>query len=143
MTVHRDFLEFGDHSFCRSCNKTFFLNQMNISDYFIITFISFDRISPVEYFSLVPLSQLFWRLRYTFSSKPYYHIWWYHHYLPGYLESNKYTQVYFEWKVNIESCKARTFEKDLKEENMITQPAITCSKLTIKTLEQDVKYVQN
>ena len=24
-----------------------------------------------------------------------------------------------------------------------TQPAITCSKLTIETLEQDVKYVQS
>ena len=26
---------------------------------------------------------------------------------------------------------------------MATQPAITCSKLTIETLEQGVKYVQN
>ena len=26
---------------------------------------------------------------------------------------------------------------------IITQPAITCSKLTIETLEQDVKYVQS
>ena len=26
---------------------------------------------------------------------------------------------------------------------MITQPAITCSKLTIQTLEQGVKYVQS
>ena len=26
---------------------------------------------------------------------------------------------------------------------MITQPAITCSKLTIETLEQSVKYVQS
>ena len=25
----------------------------------------------------------------------------------------------------------------------ISQPAITCSKLTIETLEQDVKYVQS
>ena len=25
----------------------------------------------------------------------------------------------------------------------ITQPAFTCSKLTIETLEQDIKYVQN
>ena len=27
--------------------------------------------------------------------------------------------------------------------NVITQPAITCSKLTIETLEQGVKYVQS
>ena len=26
---------------------------------------------------------------------------------------------------------------------ILTQPAITCSKLTIETLEQSVKYVQN
>ena len=26
---------------------------------------------------------------------------------------------------------------------MITQPAFTCSKLTIETLEQDAKYVQS
>ena len=27
--------------------------------------------------------------------------------------------------------------------SVVTQPAITCSKLTIKTLEQGVKYVQS
>ena len=27
-------------------------------------------------------------------------------------------------------------------EFMLSQPALTCSKVTIKTLEQDVKYVQ-
>ena len=26
---------------------------------------------------------------------------------------------------------------------LATQPAITCSKLTVETLEQDVKYVQS
>ena len=29
------------------------------------------------------------------------------------------------------------------ENKCITQPAITCSKLTKETLEQDVKYVQS
>ena len=28
-------------------------------------------------------------------------------------------------------------------ENILTQPAIACSKLTIETLEQGVKYVQS
>ena len=32
------------------------------------------------------------------------------------------------------------FKKKLK---ILTQPAITCSKLTIETLEQGVKYVQS
>ena len=31
----------------------------------------------------------------------------------------------------------------LQLERRGTQPAITCSKLTIETLEQDVKYVQS
>ena len=32
---------------------------------------------------------------------------------------------------------------NLKNKTNITQPAITCSKLTIETLEQGVKYVQS
>ena len=37
------------------------------------------------------------------------------------------------------------FNRKTKETNEIiyTQPAITCSKLTIETLEQGVKYVQS
>ena len=33
--------------------------------------------------------------------------------------------------------------KILYSENIRTQPAITCLKLTVETLEQDVKYVQS
>ena len=32
---------------------------------------------------------------------------------------------------------------NLKYKNQVTQPAFTCSKLTIETLEQGVKYVQS
>ena len=32
---------------------------------------------------------------------------------------------------------------DLKRSHKFSQPAITCSKLTIETLEQGVKYVQS
>ena len=38
------------------------------------------------------------------------------------------------------SCSMRQQEKYFYA---LTPPAITCSKLTIKTLEQDVKYVQS
>ena len=34
-------------------------------------------------------------------------------------------------------------EKDESESEFFTQPVITCSKLTIETLEQGVKYVQS
>ena len=34
-------------------------------------------------------------------------------------------------------------EMSLTEHTLNTQPAITCSKLTIETLEQGVKYVQS
>ena len=35
------------------------------------------------------------------------------------------------------------FTAKLLESFILTQPAITCSKLTIKTLEQGMKYVQS
>ena len=37
---------------------------------------------------------------------------------------------------------SKTLQKGLEMQN-ITQPAFTCSKLTIETLEQGVKYVQS
>ena len=33
--------------------------------------------------------------------------------------------------------------KVIKGKSLLTQPAITCSKLTIETVEQGVKYVQS
>ena len=35
------------------------------------------------------------------------------------------------------------YDRHLRHERVKTQPAITCSKLTIETLEQGVKYVQS
>ena len=35
------------------------------------------------------------------------------------------------------------FAATLNDKWVATKPAITCSKLTIETLEQDVKYVQS
>ena len=41
-------------------------------------------------------------------------------------------------KRNVNNISTYTFTK-----SQVTQPAITCSKLTIETLEQGVKYVQS
>ena len=35
------------------------------------------------------------------------------------------------------------YDRHLRHERVKTQPAITCSKLTIETLEQGVKYIQS
>ena len=52
---------------------------------------------------------------------------------------NKMTNAYFEQMARQGLVNSHNF----KTLRMITQPAITCSKLTIETLEQGVKYVQS
>ena len=51
--------------------------------------------------------------------------------------SDRYMYVQFTSCVQGETCSYFT------EILVCAQPAITCLKLTIKTLEQDVKYVQS
>ena len=70
------------------------------------------------------------------------------------LEGEKCTKYFFEKLEKrknadqaILSLKSRQNSKILKDQQEIlaevTQPAIACSKLTIETLEQGVKYVQS
>ena len=50
-------------------------------------------------------------------------------------EREKKGQCIFEYR--------NSYEKYLVKRRELTQPAITCSKLTKETLEQSVKYVQS
>ena len=70
---------------------------------------------------------------------------WFWAWLPKYPIYPHLKHKSFPQKMNFVWCVywTLTCKKNHEESNELTQPAITCSKLTIETLEQGVKYAQS